>query len=79
MAKKPPPIAYEAAPAELEQRVDHLEQGETTLEAALRFIAQGVILVRACQIALRQSEQKVEQLLERNGGPVIQSFSPAAG
>ncbi len=79
MAKKPPPIAYEAALAELEQRVERLEPGEPTLDEALRCFEQGVILVRACRIALRQAEQKVEKLLERNGEPVLQLFSPAAG
>ncbi len=79
MAKKLPPLPFEAALAELEHLVGQLEQGEPTLDEALQRFEQGVTLVRSCQAALRQAEQKVEQLLERNGEPVILPFSAAAG
>ncbi len=75
MAKKPPPIAFEAALAELETLVGQLEQGELPLDEALRRFEQGVALTRACQTALRQAEQKVEQLLESNGASVIAPFN----
>ena len=79
MAKKLPPLPFEAALAELEHLVGQLEQGEPTLDEALQRFEQGVVLVRSCQTALRQAEQKVEQLLEQNGEPVIVPFSAAAG
>ena len=79
MAKKLPPLPFEAALAELEHLVGQLEQGEPTLDEALQRFEQGVVLVRSCQTALRQAEQKVEQLLEQNGEPVILPFSAAAG
>ncbi|MCC8987086.1 MAG: exodeoxyribonuclease VII small subunit [Candidatus Contendobacter sp.] len=79
MAKKLPPLPFEAALAELEHLVGQLEQGEPTLDEALQRFEQGVALVRSCQAALRQAEQKVEQLLEQNGEPVILPFSAAAG
>ncbi len=79
MAKKLPPLPFEAALAELEHLVGQLEQGEPTLDEALQRFEQGVTLVRSCQAALRQAEQKVEQLLEQNGEPVILPFSAAAG
>ena len=79
MAKKLPPLPFEAALAELEHLVGQLEQGEPTLDEALQRFEEGVVLVRSGQTALRQAEQKVEQLLEQNGEPVIVPFSAAAG
>ena len=79
MAKKLPPLPFEAALAELEHLVGQLEQGEPTLDEALQRFEQGVVLVRSCQACLRQAEQKVEQLLEQNGEPVILPFSATAG
>ncbi|MCC6133788.1 MAG: exodeoxyribonuclease VII small subunit [Candidatus Contendobacter sp.] len=79
MAKKLAPIAFEAALAELEQMVGQLEQGELPLDEALQRFEQGVALTRTCQTALRQAEQKVEQLLEAHGELVIVPFNAAAG
>ncbi len=79
MAKKLAPIAFEAALAELENLVGQLEQGELPLDEALHRFEQGVALTRTCQTALRQAEQKVEQLLEAHGEPVIAPFNAAAG
>jgi exodeoxyribonuclease VII small subunit len=66
-AKKNSPLPFEAALAELESLVGQLEHGELALEESLRHFERGVVLVRACQNALRQAEQKVEQLIERDG------------
>ncbi len=79
MAKKPPPMAFEAALTELETLVGQLEQGELPLDEALRRFEQGVALTRTCQATLRQAEQKVEQLLEANGELVVVPFPVAAG
>jgi exodeoxyribonuclease VII small subunit len=73
-AKKHPPIPFEAALAELESLVGQLEQGELPLEDTLQRFEQGVALVRTCQNALQLAEQKVEQLMERNGGLEILPF-----
>lgn len=78
-AKKQPPIPFETALAELETLVGQLEQGELTLEEALQRFEQGVTLVRTCQTALQLAEQKVTQLMERNGKLEILPFGEAAG
>ncbi len=78
-AKKHLPIPFETALTELESLVGQLEQGDLTLEEALQRFEQGVALVRACQNTLRLAEQKVEQLMERNGGLEILPFGEAAG
>lgn len=74
-AKKHPPIPFETALAELEGLVEHLEQGELTLEEALQRFERGVVLVRTCQAALQSAEQKVEQLVERDGQVEMAPFS----
>lgn len=74
-AKKHPPIPFETALAELEGLVEHLEQGELTLEETLQRFERGVVLVRTCQAALQLAEQKVEQLVERDGQVETAPFS----
>jgi len=76
--KHPPPISFEVAMAELEGLVGQLEQGELTLEDVLQRFEQGVNLVRSCQNALRAAEQKVAQLIERDGEPAIAPFGEPA-
>lgn len=78
-AKKNPPIPFETALAELETLVGQLEQGQLTLEEVLRRFEQGVALVRTCQTALQLAEQKVEQLIERNGESEILPFDGTTG
>ncbi|NJM13113.1 MAG: exodeoxyribonuclease VII small subunit [Synechococcaceae cyanobacterium SM1_2_3] len=66
-AKKNSPVPFETALAELESLVGQLEHGELSLEESLRRFERGIGLVQSCQNSLRQAEQKVEQLIERNG------------
>lgn len=77
-AKKNPPLPFETALAELETLVGQLEQGELTLEDSLQRFERGVALVRSCQNALREAEQTVEQLIERNGRQDVTSLSALA-
>ena len=67
MANKNPPLPFEAALAELESLIGQLEQGDLTLEDSLQRFERGVALVRSCRNTLREAEQKVEQLIERDG------------
>lgn len=77
-AKKNPPLPFETALAELETLVGQLEQGELTLEDSLQRFERGIALVRSCQNALREAEQTVEQLIERNGRQDVTSLSALA-
>lgn len=77
--KKHHPIPFEAALAELENLVGQLEQGELTLEEALQRFEHGVSLVRTCQSTLQAAEQKVAQLIERDGELEIAPFGESAG
>ena len=78
-AKKNSPLPFEMALAELESLVGQLEQGELTLDDALQRFERGVALVRNCQHALQASEQKVDQLIERNGRQDVAPFDALAG
>ena len=78
-AKKNSPLPFETALAELESLVGQLEQGELTLDDALQRFERGVALVRNCQHALQAAEQKVDQLIERNGRLDVAPFDALAG
>lgn len=57
---------FEAALAELERLVEKMEAGEQSLEEALASFQRGIELTRSCQQALRQAEQRVEQLVQKD-------------
>ena len=58
---------FETSLAELQSLVERLESGELSLEDSLGAFEQGIRLTRDCQASLAQAEQKVQQLLERDG------------
>jgi exodeoxyribonuclease VII small subunit len=58
---------FERSLAELESIVDKLEQGDLSLDESLKQFERGIQLTRACQVALKQAEQKVEILLRKTG------------
>lgn len=64
--KKPENLSFEEALNELESLVDHLEQGEISLEDSLKSFERGVALTRSCQQALSEAEQKVGILSEKS-------------
>ncbi len=61
------PVNFEKAMSELEQLVDDMEQGDMSLEDALKHFEKGISLASDCQQALSKAEQKVTQLIEKNG------------
>ncbi|MDD0844416.1 MULTISPECIES: exodeoxyribonuclease VII small subunit [unclassified Pseudomonas] len=67
MARKKAAVDFETSLAELQSLVERLESGELSLEDSLGAFEQGIRLTRDCQAALAQAEQKVQQLLERDG------------
>ena len=68
MAKKSTPAPnFEAALAELEKIVKKMEAGEQSLEESLKSFQRGIELTRACQQGLREAEQRVEKLIQKNG------------
>lgn len=63
MAKKPENLSFEQSLTELETIVAHLEQGEVSLDDALKQFERGIKLVRQSQAKLEQAQQKVSILL----------------
>ena len=64
-------LDFEAAIKELESLVERMEQGDQSLEQSLMDFERGVELTRTCQQALKQAEQKVQQLQEQTGQAVL--------
>ena len=65
---------FEQSLKELEILVEKMEQGELSLEESLDHFERGVKLSRACQQALKEAEQKVEILMQKNGQDEIKAF-----
>jgi exodeoxyribonuclease VII small subunit len=74
MPKKKATSLFEDALVELEQLVNRLEHGDMPLEETLQSFERGVNLTRTCQKALQDAEQKVQILIDKNGGQVLESF-----
>jgi exodeoxyribonuclease VII small subunit len=66
---------FEKALEELETLVEQMEQGDLSLEDSLKQFERGVTLTRNCQQALKEAEQKVQILLEKDGKPSTKSFA----
>lgn len=64
MAKKPENLSFEQSLNELETIVVSLEQGEVSLDDALKQFERGIKLVRQSQAKLEQAQQKVSILLD---------------
>jgi exodeoxyribonuclease VII small subunit len=65
---------FEQSLKELESLVEKMEQGDLSLEDSLSHFERGVQLSRACQKALKEAEQKVEILMQKNGQDEITAF-----
>jgi len=65
---------FETALAELEALVDKMEQGDLSLDESLKQFERGVQLTRSCQQALKEAEQKVQILLDKDGQPSLETF-----
>jgi len=65
---------FEQALGELEAVVDRLEHGELPLEEALKQFERGIELARTCEASLKQAEQRVEILLQKNPEAVPEPF-----
>jgi len=66
---------FETALAELEALVEKMEQGDLSLDESLKQFERGVQLTRSCQQALKEAEQKVQILLEKDGQPSLEAFA----
>ena len=58
---------FEQSLSDLEALVERMESGELSLEESLKAFEQGIKYTRECQKALTKAEQKVQQLIQKNG------------
>lgn len=65
---------FETAFKDLQNLVTQMEQGGLSLEEALKSFEQGIKLTQQCQKALKQAEQKVSILIEKNGLQQLDTF-----
>lgn len=68
-------LDFEAAMLELEALVERMEQGEQSLEDSLSDFERGIALTRNCQKSLQETEQKIQQLIEKNGQEELVPFN----
>jgi exodeoxyribonuclease VII small subunit len=73
--KRSSPPDFEQALAELEALVEKMEQGDLSLEESLQSFERGIQLTRNCQQALQAAEQKVQILLDKDGGAQLEDFA----
>lgn len=66
---------FERSLQELESLVEKMEQGDLSLEESLSHFERGVELSRSCQQALKEAEQKVEILMQKNGQDEATAFN----
>ncbi|MFM7275312.1 MAG: exodeoxyribonuclease VII small subunit [Gammaproteobacteria bacterium] len=69
------PPDFEKSLAELEELVERMEDGELSLEESLAAFEQGVRLTQDCQKALTEAQQRVQVLMQQDGGAKFASFA----
>ena len=72
-------VDFEKAMQELEILIDKMESGELNLEESLTYFEQGVKLTRQCQISLKEAEQKVAILLNKDKNCQLSDFDDDQG
>ncbi|MFO1257081.1 MAG: exodeoxyribonuclease VII small subunit [Gammaproteobacteria bacterium] len=60
-------MTFETALQDLDKIVHALEKGDLSLEVALSEFEKGVSLVRNCQETLSKAEQRIQQLVQKDG------------
>lgn len=62
------PASFEEAMERLEQVVRELESGELSLERSIVRFQEGMMLAKWCRDQLDQAEQRIEVVLQQEGG-----------
>ena len=79
MADEKKEMEFEAALKRLENIVENLENGELSLEVALKQYEEGVRMADICSKRLTEAEKKVEVLMKTSGGKLKAApFPPKA-
>lgn len=68
-------IDFEKSLDQLTKLVERMERGNLPLEESLQYFEQGVGLIRHCQTALTQAEQKVQMLCQQQGLDILKPYT----
>ena len=68
MSEEKKELAFEIALKKLETLVEHLENGDLSLEDALKAYEEGVKMSDICSKRLTEAERRVEVLMKTSGG-----------
>ena len=60
-------MKFEEAMKELEETVNKLENGETTLDESMELFEKGIALSRTCQKLLDDAQLKITKLIKTTG------------
>lgn len=71
MSEKKSTPTFETALRRLEEIVKQLENGNLSLEAALKLFEEGIELSAQCQKQLEAAESRVEVLLKKAEGKIV--------
>ena len=66
---------FETSLQALEDIVSKMEQGTLSLEQSLEAFEQGVQLTRTCQSTLKEAEQRVSKLTQKDDGYELNSLN----
>ncbi|MDI3327673.1 MAG: exodeoxyribonuclease VII small subunit [Alicyclobacillaceae bacterium] len=62
------PSSFEEAMTRLERIVQELENGQLALEDSIARFQEGILLAKWCREQLDRAEQRIEVLLQQDGG-----------
>ena len=68
MSPEPKEVPFEAALKRLEEIVENLENGDLSLEEALKSYEEGARMADICSKRLTEAEKRVEVLMKTTGG-----------
>lgn len=72
--KKAASFDFEKSLAQLNELVEKMEQGNLSLEGSLKSFEEGVSMIRECQKALAEAEQKIQILTKDNDQDTLQPY-----
>jgi exodeoxyribonuclease VII small subunit len=69
-------IDFEKSLKRLEKIVGELEQGDISLDDALKRYEEGIELARGCSKMLKEAKTRVEKLMKKEGSLTVEQFEP---
>jgi exodeoxyribonuclease VII small subunit len=71
MTEKPSDIPFETAFARLEEILEKMNSGDTTLDESLKLFEEADRLIQSCGKRLNEAERRVEMLIKNRSGELV--------